>query len=202
MCNTLQIMSNSVCLSYSISNQEGKQEIYQHLYHCEKCWLIVKLSPAKSQLKQAAVSWYYSKLLQQPTSRLTCPEWSQLGYTSKKKVVGLCSRTWPNPKNSPEGPNKAKKMPQKGVDEKSKDRSVLSKPKLILYIWRPWKVFEPDPNQKIAPKDQNRKKQKDKQAAITCLIHFLLQDMTTVSSKKVLAFFIDIIQTYLKDARY
>ena len=120
MCNTLQIMSNSVCLSYSISNQEGKQEIYQHLYHCEKCWLIVKLSPAKSQLKQAAVSWYYAKFLQQPTSRLTCPEWSQLGYTSKTKVVGLCSRSQksfgpdPIPKIVPKGPTRPKKCPKKG----------------------------------------------------------------------------------------
>ena len=47
----------------------------------------------------------------------------------------------PNPKNSPEIPKKCKKRPKIWSKEKQKDRAVLPKQKLIVYIYKFQKSF-------------------------------------------------------------
>ena len=51
-------------------------------------------------------------------------------YLSPKKVF----EPDPNPKNSPERPQKCKDGPKFGQIENKKDRAVLPKPKLIDFI--------------------------------------------------------------------
>ena len=53
-------------------------------------------------------------------------------------------------KKALKGPKKCKRGP-KCVRFKPKDRAVLQEPKLIFYIVRSQKVFEPDPNPRNSP---------------------------------------------------
>ena len=56
------------------------------------------------------------------------------------------------PKIAPKGPKKVQKRPKMWPNFKQKVRAVLPKPKLIVYIDRFQKGFEPDPNHKKCPK--------------------------------------------------
>ena len=61
------------------------------------------------------------------------------------------------PKIVQKGPKKAEKVP-KNRDKKQKDWAVQAKPKLIVYISRSKKNFEPNPNPKTTPKGPKRAK--------------------------------------------
>ena len=86
-------------------------------------------------------------------------------FQNKKIIVynikfQKCFKPDPDPKNSPKaqkivlkGPKNCKRAPNV-TELKQKDRAVLPKAKLRVYI-DPEKVFEPDPNQK-KPHRQNQ----------------------------------------------
>ena len=82
----------------------------------------------------------------------------------KQKLIVYISRfqkcfwAWPRPKNSPNGQkkitlkgSKSKKRPNIWPNLKQKDRAVLPKQKLIVYIRSSKNVFEPDLEPKNSP---------------------------------------------------
>ena len=64
----------------------------------------------------------------------------------------------PTPKIGPRGPKKVQKGSKLGR-MKNKDRAVIPKPKLIVYIDRFQNLFELQPKPKIAPKGLKEGKQ-------------------------------------------
>ena len=64
----------------------------------------------------------------------------------------------PTPKKSPKGPKEVQKRPQMWPELKHKVMAVLPKPKLIVYIGRSQKVFEPDPSPKNSPEESKKYK--------------------------------------------
>ena len=66
----------------------------------------------------------------------------------------------PTPKIAPKSPKSAKR-PKIWPNEKQKDRAVLPKQKLIVYIFRFQNVFEPDLEPKNSPNGQKKNTPKD-----------------------------------------
>ena len=96
----------------------------------------MKLNPTpkiaqKDQKTQKVSNWAKSKNI------LTFKAVLQMVVQSPKKVF----EPDPNPKNSPERPQKCKKGPKFGRIKNKKDRAILQEPKLIVYIGGSQKRF-------------------------------------------------------------
>ena len=97
----------------------------------------------------------------QPPTRESFKE-ARLSYTSKIKVVSLCKQVpkkflslTPTPKIAPKSPKRAKR-PKIWPNEKHKDRAVLPKQKLIVYISRFQKYVLSDLDPKNSPKKSKK----------------------------------------------